>query len=148
MQQRKGFPVNCAQYLSRVSAELDPEPVQFVHSQPTRVRKNSSPLNSHRILPSLQRTITADYLPFTEPIYWLCLMGWGDACNGMALDADRERDFPSLPFVEKRAISIFQHSSAGRARVRSPRSACRVYKFDECLGRETFAHLKSFSVFH
>jgi hypothetical protein len=98
-------------------------------------------------LPSLQRTITADYLPFTEPIYCLCLMWWDDVCNGMALDADREWDFPRLPFVEKRAISIFQPCSAGRARVRSPMSACRVYKFDECLGRETVAHLKSFLAF-
>ena len=32
----------------------------------------------------------------------------------MALDADREWDFPSLPFVEKRAISIFQLCSAGQ----------------------------------
>jgi len=73
---------------------------------------------------------------------------WGDdVCNGMALDADRKWDFPSLPFVEKRAISIFQLCSAGRARVRSPMSDCRVYKFDECLGRETVAHLKSFFAF-
>jgi hypothetical protein len=77
----------------------------------------------------------------------LCLMWWDDVCSGMALDADRKWDFPSLPVVEKRAISIFQLCSAGRARVRSPRSVCRVYKFDECLGRETVAHLKSFFAF-
>jgi hypothetical protein len=65
----------------------------------------------------------------------------GDACNGMALDADREWDFPSLSFVEKRTISIFQLCSAGRARVRSPMSACRVYKFDECFGRAAVAHI-------
>jgi hypothetical protein len=74
-------------------------------------------------------------------------MWWNDVCKGMALDADREWDFPSLPFVEKRAISIFQLGSAGRAKVRSPMSGCRVYKFDECLGRETVAHLKSFFAF-
>jgi hypothetical protein len=61
-----------------------------------------------------------------------------DVCNGMALDADREWDFPSLPFVEKRAISMFQLRFAVRARVRSPVSACRVYKSDECLSRLRF----------
>jgi hypothetical protein len=64
------------------------------------------------------------------------MLGVGTTCsNGMALDADREWAFPSLPFVEKRAISIFQLRFAVRARVRSPMSACRVYKFDECLAR-------------
>jgi hypothetical protein len=66
-------------------------------------------------------------------------------CNAMAVDADRKWDFPSLPFVEKRAISIFQLCSAGEAIVRSPMSACRVYKFDECLGRETVAGSKTWA---
>jgi hypothetical protein len=113
---------------------------------PPRERQNSS-RNSYRIRPSFQRTITADCLPFAAPFCCLCLMWWDDVCNGMALDADGEWDFPRLPFVEKRAISILQLGSAGRARVRSPMSDCRGYKFDECLGRVTVAHLKSFFAF-
>ena len=74
-------------------------------------------------------------------------MGRVDMGNGMTLDADGKWDFPSLPFIEKRAISIFQLGSAGRARVRSPMSACRVYKFDEGFGRGAVAHLASFLAF-